>query len=326
MKEFRTRLYNFNRIKDHYGFWKAFLFTFIYSLYYLEKFWLEKFERNKTKKLLKIKLFNGKSFYISSKDTGLSFDLYIAKIREPLACQKIIEILKNKKFHCFLDIGANIGYYSVILSDNYKKIICLEPNRQSIVILKKNISLNLLEKKTQILEGAVHYKKTPLFMLEKEDFNLSRVSEVKGDYSLVAYYFEDLLVKYPTDLLKMDIEGFEYQLFNHSLLKLKKYFPKYLFLEIHFRHKDYKANEQILKNIKDLGYKIEYSIWEMKGPHYLAYRFNYWKRLSQIIKKIQIGDRDYILSQNEKIDTFIQKNKGILEGEIGALEFIFVKD
>src|SRR3972149_7010328 len=43
----------------------------------------------------------------------------------------------------FLDIGANIGKYSIILGQNPKiKVIAFEPTPETFKILKKNIELN----------------------------------------------------------------------------------------------------------------------------------------------------------------------------------------
>jgi len=38
-----------------------------------------------------------------------------------------------------LDIGANIGFYSILSSDFFKKIYSYEPNERNFKVLKKNI-------------------------------------------------------------------------------------------------------------------------------------------------------------------------------------------
>ena len=62
-----------------------------------------------------------------------------------------ISYLKNicnlNKINHFLDIGANIGYYTLIFG-NIKNIYAFEPNKKNYRKLSKNISLNKLKVKT----------------------------------------------------------------------------------------------------------------------------------------------------------------------------------
>ena len=39
----------------------------------------------------------------------------------------------------FIDIGANIGYYTILCLNNlkYRQAICFEPNPQTLLLLKK---------------------------------------------------------------------------------------------------------------------------------------------------------------------------------------------
>ncbi len=52
--------------------------------------------------------------------------------------------IKDSDFDCFIDIGAYIGYYSLYFYKykNIKKIISIEPNKDSFTNLLKNIYLN----------------------------------------------------------------------------------------------------------------------------------------------------------------------------------------
>ena len=58
-----------------------------------------------------------------------------------------IEILKDvaDKDSIFIDVGAHVGRYTIRLAKYYKKVIAIEPNPESVKILKKNIELNNLD-------------------------------------------------------------------------------------------------------------------------------------------------------------------------------------
>jgi len=53
----------------------------------------------------------------------------------------------------FIDVGANIGRYTVGLAENFDKVYAFEPVRETFVTLEKNIHLNGLENVTAIQIG-----------------------------------------------------------------------------------------------------------------------------------------------------------------------------
>lgn len=61
----------------------------------------------------------------------------------------------NKRI--FIDIGANIGKYTIVASNifNFSHILSIEANPITVKFLRKNLSLNNLEQKTSVVEVAV---------------------------------------------------------------------------------------------------------------------------------------------------------------------------
>src|SRR3989344_3246674 len=117
-------------------------------------------------------------FNTTKTDEGLSSQLKTFGFREPVNLEyyhKFVE--KNDKV---LDIGANIGLFT-ILSENAKEIICVEPLKQAIPLLKKNINDNNLMEKTKIINAAVG-KKGKLIISVDEQLNLSRIVSKKTKY------------------------------------------------------------------------------------------------------------------------------------------------
>ena len=82
-------------------------------------------------------------------DRGISRELKIFKVHEPLTTKTLIkELIRLKKLSrkvTVLDIGSNIGYYTIlearILGEN-GTVICIEPVRRNFQALLKNIELN----------------------------------------------------------------------------------------------------------------------------------------------------------------------------------------
>ena len=70
--------------------------------------------------------------------------------------------LKHLKSSCvggvFVDIGANVGFYSLTLAKSVDRVIAVEPNPAALIRLKYNVSLNDLTDKLTILPVGIGIK------------------------------------------------------------------------------------------------------------------------------------------------------------------------
>ena len=96
-------------------------------------------------RIAKINLVNGKPVKLTNLDKSymafrLSWDGW--KYYEPIATLLLVELLKDKK--TFLDIGANVGYFSMLAaSENSEmQVISFEPDPSNFSILSENIRLS----------------------------------------------------------------------------------------------------------------------------------------------------------------------------------------
>ena len=106
------------------------------------------------------------------------------------------EILKNeiKKGDFVIDIGASIGYYTLLFAKwtgSGGKVFSFEPNPIQFSILKKNCHLNNYENIT---------------LIQKYVSNKSTINSEIASIALDDYFNEH---DYPISLIKMDIEGAE---------------------------------------------------------------------------------------------------------------------
>lgn len=254
-----------------------------------------------------VKLFNGKQIYLLKNDTGISVDLSLHKKREPIITDLLIKKFnQDRPGGTLLDIGANIGYYSVILDDYFDDIVAIEPFKSLIPLLKKNLS-----DKATIIEGAVVPSDSKRYVFDRRSSsNLGQVKQADDvtesnlDNILV---FDELLEKYKPTMIKMDIEGMEKDLILGSSFP---HTPKYFFVEIHFKFyqsNDPQASKNVMQKLDDLGYKILYGIEESK-------------------QLIRMKRRDLFM-EDAPISEFLKGYKDMLEGKggEGGIEFLFVK-
>lgn len=135
--------------------------------------------------------------------------------------------IKKKNFYKkVLDIGANIGLHTIIMSKLGSKVISFEPDPEHFLKLKKNIKLNNL-KNVEVHNYALsNSNSTKYFVRVLNNLTGNHIinskNKVYGPVSLIKVKVKDS-AKYleMVDFAKIDCEGQEDKIFL-SLLKVKK--------------------------------------------------------------------------------------------------------
>ncbi len=190
-----------------------------------------------------------------------------------------LEVFKklSQQASSIIDVGSNIGLYTVIGAKNMKKggtIIAFEPIADNINLLKKNIKLNKLVSKIRIEQSAVgdESKKLKLFVSTKSVGNHSASKENAGGASTEVEVNQTSLDDYvknkkisKIDLIKIDVEGFDGYVLKGAKKTITKYQPAMVIESIPklIKNCDFKYEEfsKLLFNF----YKKCYSIDEVSG-------------------------------------------------------------
>ena len=163
-----------------------------------------------------------------------------------------------------LDIGANVGYYSLYASRKYHgaKIFSFEPFPSTYSRLKDNLSTNKIEnvlpfpfavsdKKGKVNFYSIDWIGANTLNSDKFEVDNCKVTEV--DCLSFSDIFEITKVD-SFDLAKIDCEGSEYQILinnsDESILKIRNYI-----IEVH-PDKTYSVNDLIAR-FEKLGYKTQ---------------------------------------------------------------------
>lgn len=173
----------------------------------------------------------------------------------------------NKKNVLFFDIGSNDGIESIEFLKNNRlgKSIIIEPDKNNIKVIKKNLSKNYIDKKKfKIFNVAISSKNyNGYFYLNKKSSNLNSSiynplsNKVKIQYKVL----KDFLIKFNNNnhlILKMDLEGDEVNVLKGSIKYLCKVKNISIILELHplkYKKKEmYKIFKEFFKN----GYKVKF--------------------------------------------------------------------
>ena len=233
--------------------------------------------------------------------------IYITRKWDHINTQIIISKLKTND--CFIDIGSNVGYFSLLASILVKmngRVIAFEPIKKLYKQIKfskkinsynnikiynfglsdKNIKEKIYLQEKNIASSSI-YKKNILNFSFFRGFIFKKLFETKNliKFENIVLKKLDNLIKCKVDFIKIDVEGEEYPALLGMKQILKKYKPK-LIIEI--------SNFGLKKNypvkIYEFLYKLKYDI-------YLNYNLK---------KKITINDFKKA-TKNEIVDIFCEK-------------------
>ena len=198
--------------------------------------------------------------FLSDTLTGLSAHLYGDGYHEPAF---MYLLRKEAKGGLALDIGANIGYSTLSLCKNMKKVIAIEPDERSRKLLKKNIKLNRFKEKVKIYDFAISDKE------EEKIFYLSKHPNLSAFNKNKKYWTKKIKVKTKKiddlgvipNFIKMDLEGHEIEVINGAMSSLKKTDFCRILLEVHPQFYSEERNfANVLSSLIEIGYKIKYLI------------------------------------------------------------------
>lgn len=190
----------------------------------------------------------GDSFWVrkNSSDIFVLKEVYVKKVY-------------GEKLHgVVLDIGANIGAFSVYAGDTANRVYAFEPESSNYAQLVKNIQLNKKSEKIIPLKVAVGRESKDIYIY-KGRFNKGassamykitderEVAKMRGLTNLM-----DELGIHKVDLLKIDIEGGEYDLL-YGLPKEK--FEKIDKIILEYHYVDGESRVDLNNYLVSLGYK-----------------------------------------------------------------------
>ena len=161
----------------------------------------------------------------------------------------------------FLDIGAYIGRYSIILSPRFNRVYAFEPARETNQRLNKNIWLNNIPNIIQCMvalldedrEMMLNIKYSPGTNSLDNTVNFLRHSKIK------AVRLDSFHIYGKIDLIKIDVEGAEKEVLKGGKQTIMKHNPR-LIIEV---------KNSNLGFVNDYIKSIKYRELQVKGIYHL---------------------------------------------------------
>ena len=247
----------------NWGFFKLLRFTINLPYLFIKRLFSRYIERS----------VNNYRLILDLHDQGISKELFLMGTREKEHILFLNEILKEGMV--VLDLGANIGYYSVMLAKmvgEKGKVYAVEPSLSNFRMLSMNVELNKVDNVVEVENIGISDKtgEANFYLSDKSNWHTfyPKVSESGSHESLtevtpisvpVTTIKDFSIGRRPIEVIRMDIEGFEVEVLNSliSILKPNQFMPKIIF-EVHQpRYNDTDHNmEKVLKEFFRLGYYV----------------------------------------------------------------------
>ena len=203
----------------------------------------------------------GSKMRLDLSDIGISIDLAVDKIREPQSTETIKKIIK--KGDVIVDIGANIGYYALMesrLTGSRGFVYAIEPVPENFKNLEYNIRLNHFKNIECHMIGIGDKNGTAKIYLSPNS-NLNSLVMQKGKLTTGSIKIKLKTLgrfirgkKFP-NFIRMDVEGYEYEIINGMKNMLNDKKPLTIFIEIHPHIMKREQTIFVLKTLKRCGFE-----------------------------------------------------------------------
>ena len=165
----------------------------------------------------------------------------------------LMQLLKDGDF--FLDIGANVGHYT-LLSGVYSncKVVAIEPIPATFERLVNNVKLNQWSYTPELLNIGLSNESGEL-VFTNQQFTTNKVSTSGQGIKVKVKTLDELCEHKTPDFIKIDVEGYEWFVLNGGLKTLSNDTLKLILIELNESGKNFNIQDnQIVELLKDNGF------------------------------------------------------------------------
>jgi FkbM family methyltransferase len=184
---------------------------------------------------------------------------YVGNILKEIFWEKLYApMVEGKKDQVIVDIGSNIGLFTLWMYPYAKKIYAVEPSMVHLETLKTMISYNHLDDKVEILPFALSNKDGTADFYHNQNttmFSLTATGGAEKETVVTATFGTMLKNINHIDLLKVDVEGAEGTAFSHPSFDEVALKTDNIVVEYHSWCGI--AAALLINTIRDRGYKVK---------------------------------------------------------------------
>ncbi|MEM1661238.1 MAG: FkbM family methyltransferase [Candidatus Bathyarchaeia archaeon] len=155
----------------------------------------------------------------------------------------------------FVDVGANVGYYTLLAAKKGCKVVAIEPIPQTNTVLRINLRLNRLGGNVDVINKCAWSSKKSMKLIipQGKYYGLSRVllNDIEGIVVEVECIDLDSVLHDQLDvrMIKIDVEGAEYEVLRGARETLRK--TNFVIIELSRNMKD------TVSFLLEMGYRVK---------------------------------------------------------------------
>jgi FkbM family methyltransferase len=189
--------------------------------------------------------------------TGVTQNIYVglAEFREMAF---LLHVLRPDDL--FVDVGANIGAYTVLAGSTGCKVVAVEPIEETFRWLRRNVDVNGLGSRVELHRCGVGACQSKLrFTTSQDTVNHVCTSGEAGE-EIEVTTLDSLLAGRRPSIMKIDVEGFEFQVLQGARETLQSEQLGAIIIEVNGLCRRYNvAERQIFDDVRRFGFgPVEY--------------------------------------------------------------------
>jgi FkbM family methyltransferase len=201
------------------------------------------------------------SLYYNARDGGVGHKFLMYREYEPNMTRVIHAIIRPDTQ--VWNIGANLGYYTVLASKLAAKVIAFEPHPTNLKMLRRNVELNAL-RNVSIVEAALSDTTGELSFFESEsntgDHRIANDGE-RNAIKVKSLAAADAIAEYESPrLIIMDVQGSEGVILRSMKDELQRSRPAMVF---EYWPDGLAKSGSSAQEVEDLLYSLEYQVWRI---------------------------------------------------------------
>jgi FkbM family methyltransferase len=262
------------------------------------KFVYWQFSKLFNSKLTKVHFLQNTYLYAKKGMAGATGNIYCG-LHEFEDMSFLLHFLKEED--TFIDVGANIGSYTILASGvNKATTISIEPVPSTFYYLQKNVELNALANRTILWNAAAGAHNNKIKFTKNYDTVNHALSkgEIHADYIEVDVFPLSYIMHGKTNvrLIKIDVEGFETDVLNGMESLLNNHELKAIIIELNGSGDRYGYDE---KKIHE----------KLKDKNFLPYSYDPFKRSFLEINQFSNKNTKYIRDIDFVLDRITRAKK-----------------
>ncbi|KAL4219865.1 hypothetical protein ACF0H5_020276 [Mactra antiquata] len=214
--------------------------------------------------------------YDPNSDIHISYNLHEHGHWEGEDVLTVAVLIKQDPNMVFLDLGCNIGIYTIQVAKIGRKVLAVDANAENLRLLSKSLTYGGIEDNVTLLLNAISDVHETI-QLNKDYINIGGyfASSARDSHTLnkgvvphtvSAITLEDLvpIITGPPVFIKIDIEGFEWRAFRGGEIFLKEVNIKYILMEwLSFTDEKFAGEKANALDVIAILKKFEFSPFEV---------------------------------------------------------------